>query len=143
MCGDLPARWVEVGPWAPLNEMLVMFCCCLVGQPVAQALAGASRSPGLLVEGGMWGYRPVGRAARAPRDCLMSCVLRDPPVVGWEGGPSLSEAWGWALCPTWNWVWDPKLSFGHFAPLPGFRELFLPLGEKPGSVAPGVSSTRL
>ena len=80
--GDLPARWVEVAPWVPKDESLVMFCCCRAGQPVAQALAGASCSAGLLGEGGVWGYRPVGRAVRAPRVCLVSWVLRDPLYSG-------------------------------------------------------------
>ena len=79
MWGDLPARWVEAAPWVPQEKTLVMFCCCRAGPPVAQALAGASCSAGLLGEGEVRGYGPVGRAVRAPRVCLVSCVPRDPP----------------------------------------------------------------
>ena len=53
--GDLPARRVEVAPWVPKDERLVMFCCCRAGQPVAQALAGAACSVGLLGDGEAWG----------------------------------------------------------------------------------------
>jgi len=49
---DLPARWVEVAPWAPKD---VLMLCCRAGQPVAQALAGAACSVGLLGDGEAWG----------------------------------------------------------------------------------------
>ena len=109
--GDLPAWWVEVAPWVPKDESLVMFWCCLAGQPVAQALAGASCSAGLLGEGGLWGYRPVGRAVRAPRVCLVSWVLRDPLYSG--GNAALAfQRHGTARCgvglrPPRNQGWDP------------------------------------
>ena len=91
MWGDLPARWVEVAPWASKDETLVMFCCCRAGQPVTQALAGASCSAGLLEEGEVWGYRPVGRAVCAPRVCLVSCVLRDPLYSGGNVAPAFQR----------------------------------------------------
>jgi len=83
--GDLPARWVEAAPWVPQEKTLVMFCCCRAGPPVAQALAGASCSAGLLGEGEVRGYGPVGRAVRAPRVCLVRVESGFLMTDGWMG----------------------------------------------------------
>ena len=92
VCGvTSPLGGSRLLPGLPKNKTLVMFCCCRAGQPVAQALAGASCSAGLLGEGGVWGYRPVGRAVRAPRVCLVSCVLRDPLYSGGNVAPAFQR----------------------------------------------------
>lgn len=124
MWGDLPARWVEVAPWASKDETLVMFCCCRAGQPVTQALAGASCSAGLLEEGEVWGYRPVGRAVCAPPCVLGELRSERPPVLRWECGPGLSEARGremrgGACALPGIGAGIPTAAFGRAAPLPG------------------------
>ena len=92
VCGvTSPLGGSRLLPGLPKNKTLVMFCCCRAGQPVAQALAGASCSAGLLGEGGAWGYRPVGRAVRAPLVCLVSCVLRDPLYSGGNVAPAFQR----------------------------------------------------
>lgn len=124
MWGDLPARWVEAAPWVPQEKTLVMFCCCRAGPPVAQALAGASCSAGLLGEGEVRGYGPVGRAVRAPRVCLVSCVLRDPLYSGGNVAPAFQRhgaaRCGLGLAPSLEVeAGIPTAAFGRAAPLPG------------------------
>uniref|UniRef100_A0A8C2TXJ8 Malate dehydrogenase 1B n=1 Tax=Coturnix japonica TaxID=93934 RepID=A0A8C2TXJ8_COTJA len=67
-------------------------------------------------------------AARAPRLCLLSCVLRDPPYSGGKVAPAFQRRGAWS----WIWVWDPDCGLWPFCPAAWLPRVVPAAGGKTG-----------